>query len=130
VQPHRQVWGVSDNAVVPVLAGPDEIANDDHSRRYADPAPHRCVGIGYQSPDGRTQFKPRVDRPFGVVLVRRGIAEKDQDRVPDTAGDEPVVATGDLRDALPKRADRFRADPRDRCRRLAPLRRQLRTTWR
>ena len=106
-QPERQVWDVSDNPVVRDLAYPDEIANDDHSRRYADPAPHRQVGIGPQVPDRRTQFEPGADRLLGVVLVRRGIAEKDEDGVPETAGDKPAVAANDLRDAVLKGADRF-----------------------
>jgi hypothetical protein len=106
LQPRRQVRGVADNPVVPDLADPDEIANDDHSRRYADPAPHRYVGIGPQGPDRRTHFEPRVDRLLGVVFVRRGIAEKDEDGIPETAGDKPAVATGDLRDTALKGANR------------------------
>jgi DNA-binding winged helix-turn-helix (wHTH) protein len=58
LQPHRQVRGVSDNPVIPHLVVPEEIANDDHSRGYADPAPHRHVGVGSQDPDRRTQFEP------------------------------------------------------------------------
>ena len=50
---------------------------------------------------------PRADRLLGVVFVRRGIAEKDEDGIPETAGDKPAVATGDLRDALLKGADRL-----------------------
>src|SRR6516162_127521 len=107
LQPRRQVRGLADNPVVPDLAAPDEIANDDHSRRYADPAPHRHVGIGSQGPDRRTQFEPRADRLLGVVFVRRGIAEKDENGIPETAGDKPAVATNDLRDAVLKGADRF-----------------------
>ena len=72
LQPHRQVWSIADNAVVLALAGPVEIANDDHSRRYADPAPHRHVGIGSQGLDRRTQFEPRVDRPLGVCSCATG----------------------------------------------------------
>src|SRR6516225_12435561 len=98
LQPHRQIWCVSDNPVVPPLVVPEEITNDDHSRRYADPAPHRHVGVGSQDPDRRTQFEPRMDRPLGVVFVRRGIAKKDEDGIPETAGDKPAVATDDLRD--------------------------------
>ena len=105
LQPRRQVWGVSDNPVVRDLADPDKVANDDHSRRYADPAPHRHVGIGSQGPDRRTQFEPRADRLLGVVFVRRGIAEKDEHGIPETADDDPVVAANGLRDAALKGAD-------------------------
>ena len=107
LQPRRQVWGVSDNPVVPALADPGEIANDNHSRRYADPTPHRHVGIGSQGPDRRTQFEPRADRLLGVVFVRRGIAEKDENAIPETAGNEPALASDDLRHTVLKGADRF-----------------------
>ena len=93
--------------MVPDLTDSGEIANDDHSRRYADPAPHRRVGTGPQTPDRRTQFEPCPDRPLGVVLVRRGIAEKDENGVSETVGDEPAVATDNLRDAMLKGADRL-----------------------
>src|SRR5271157_5175696 len=120
LQPRRQVWGVADNPVVPDLADPDEIANDDHSRRYADPAPHRRVDIRSQGPDRRTQFEPRADRLLGVVFVRGGIAEQDEDGIPETADDEPVVAIDDLRDAVLKGADRLvqilETDPVGSCR--------------
>ena len=53
------------------------------------------------------QFEPRMDRPLGIVFARRGIAKKDEDGIPETAGDKPAVATDDLRDAVLKGADRF-----------------------
>jgi hypothetical protein len=37
------------------------------------------------------QFEPRVDRLLGVVFVRRGIAEKDEDGIPETAGYKPAT---------------------------------------
>ena len=48
-----------------------------------------------------------MDRPLGVVLVRRGIAEKDKDAIPEAAGDETAVATDDLQEAALKGDDRF-----------------------
>jgi hypothetical protein len=48
-----------------------------------------------------------VDRLLGVVFVRRGIAEKDEDGIPERADDKPAVATDNLRDAVPKGTDRF-----------------------
>ena len=93
--------------MVSALADPDETANDDHSRRYADPAPHRHVGIPSQGSDRRAQFEPCADGPLGVVFVRRGIAEKDEDGIPETAGNKPAVATDNLRDAVLKGADRL-----------------------
>jgi hypothetical protein len=68
------------------------------------------------------QFEPRVDRPLGVVLVRRGIAEKEQDDIPETAGDKPAVATGDLREAVLKGGDRSEQILEIRSRRHAPPR--------
>ena len=79
-----------------VWIGGYEIANDDRSCRYADPAPHRYVGVGSQGPNRRAQFEARADRLLGVVLVRRGIAKKDEDGVPETAGDKPLLAIGRL----------------------------------
>ena len=107
LQPRGQVGGVADNLVVPALADRDEIANDDHARRDADPAPHRHLGAGSQGPDRRTQFEPGADRLLGVVFVRRGIAEKDEHVIPEMPGDEPVVAADRLRDAALKGADRL-----------------------
>ena len=48
-----------------------------------------------------------MNSPLGVVLVRRGIAEKDEHAVPEAAGDKAAVATDDLRDAVLKGTDRF-----------------------
>ena len=39
------------------------------------------------------------------MFVRRGIAEKDEFGIPETADDEPVVAIDDLRDAALKGTD-------------------------
>src|SRR5208282_1054063 len=107
LQPRRQVWSVSDNPMVPALADPDEITNNDHSRGDADPASQRDVGTKSQGPDRCTQFEPRADRLLGIVFVRRGIAEKDEDGMPETAGDKPAVTTDKLRDTVPEGADRF-----------------------
>ena len=41
------------------------------------------------------------------MFVRRGIAEKDEDGIPETGGDIPAVAPDDLRDAVLEGADRF-----------------------
>jgi hypothetical protein len=79
--------------VGPKLANADEIANDDHARRNADTTPHGHLGTRSEGPDRRTQFEPRADSLLGVVFVRRRIAEKDEDRIPVTAGDEAVVGT-------------------------------------
>src|SRR5256885_1459415 len=81
-------------ALRPPSGAAAEITNDGHARRDADTAPHRQVRT--QGPDRRTQLEPRADRPLGVVFVRRGIAEKDEYGIPDTAGDEPIVATDRL----------------------------------
>jgi hypothetical protein len=120
LQPDRQVWSVADNAVIPDLADRDEITHDDHSRRYADPAPYRRVDTKSQGPDRRTQFEPRADRLLGVMFVRGGVAEKDEDGIPEMAGDESVVARDDLRDTVLKGADRLvqilEANPVGSCR--------------
>jgi hypothetical protein len=107
LQPRGQVGGVADNLVVPALAGRDEIANDDHARRDADPAPHRRLDAGSQGPDRCAQFEPGADRLLGIVFVRRGIAEKDEQIIPEMPGDEPVVAGDRLRDAALKGAYRL-----------------------
>jgi hypothetical protein len=82
----------------------------------ATPTRHRIgVGIGVQASDRSAQFEPRTDRLLGVMLVRRGIAEKDEDAVPEAAGYKTAVATDDLRDAVLKGNDRvaqiFQTDP-------------------
>jgi hypothetical protein len=93
--------------MVPDLADPREIADDDHSRCYADPTPHRRVGSGSQGSDRHTQFEPRADRLLSVVFVRRRVVEEDEDGIPETSGDKPAVMTDDLRDAAVKGADPF-----------------------
>jgi len=104
LQAHGQVVGVADD-----LGGTSsalgDFADDGHARRGTNPAAHWRVDNGFQRPDRRTQFKPRPDRPLGIVLVRCRIAEENQHRIAEIAGDEPVVASDRLCNAAPKCTD-------------------------
>ena len=45
-----------------------------------------------QGPDGLDDLASRTDRPLGIILVRLGVAEVDQQPVPEILGDPPLKA--------------------------------------
>jgi len=63
--------------------------------------------MGFQGPDRCTQFEARADRLLRVVFARLGVTEQDEHVIPEMAVDDPIVATGGLRDAALKLADRL-----------------------
>ena len=59
-----------------------------------------CRGcVRFEAAYRRDQLQPCAHRPFGVILVRMGVAEVDQHPVAHELRDETAEATHGLRDA-------------------------------
>ena len=69
-------------------------AHHDQAGRDADPHPDRPDRrtVRAQLGDGAHQLEPGMDGSLGIVLVRHGIAEVDQDAIAHIARDVAVVA--------------------------------------
>ena len=91
--------------MAPILANAGGVADYDHARRDPDPAPCRRVWPAFQGSDRRTQCKTRPDRLLGIVFMRRGITEENEQGVAEMADDEAAVPMDNLRDTVPKNAD-------------------------
>src|SRR5262249_61579372 len=77
----------------------DQIAHHHRAGRDADAHFQRGVEIGPQISYSVDQREPGAHALLGVILVRLGIAEIDENAIAHVAGDDALIATNDLRDA-------------------------------
>ena len=104
LQPGGEVRRLTDHRLLLGGAGSDEIADHDQPGRDADTDPQRLLRGG-EMPDSVHESKSGPNRPLGVVLVRRGIAEVHQHPVAHVLGDEAIEAANGLGNAAVIRAD-------------------------
>src|SRR5262249_46995247 len=77
----------------------DQIAHHHRAGRDANAHCQRGVEIGPQISYSVDQREPGAHALRGVILVRLGIAEIDENAIAHVAGDDALIATDDLRDA-------------------------------
>jgi hypothetical protein len=105
LQAGRKVRQGSDDRVqIPRPTG-QQVADDDASRREADPGAQGPACDGPQAADPRHNLHGGPDRTLGIVLVGHRIAEVGKDAVTDEARDVAAITSNRLAAELPVIAD-------------------------
>jgi hypothetical protein len=97
LQSRRQVGDVAEDRPLVADALAHQIAGHHGSGRNPNARREEYAGSGLERGHGFDDAEPRVHRPRGVVLVRQGVAEVDQEPVAQGFGDVAVGARDDLR---------------------------------
>src|SRR5271169_2961611 len=103
LQTGGEVWRLADDAPFLRGAGADQIADDDEAAGDADPHVQRLL-CG-EPADRLDDREPGTSRALGIVLMRLGIAEINQDAVAHTLGDKTAKAADGVGDAAMVGAD-------------------------
>ena len=99
LQARREVRRFADDRLFLSGAFADQIAHHHRAGRDANAHFQRGLGIGPQISYSVDQREPGAHALRGVILVRLGIAEIDENAIAHVAGDDALIATDDLRDA-------------------------------
>jgi hypothetical protein len=103
LQASRQVRRLADDAALLRRAGADQVTDHDKSRGDAEP---RLQSLGkVEAGDRRYDRKPGPHRPLGVVFMRLGVAEINQDPVAHIFGDKTFEAGDGIGDGAMIRPD-------------------------
>ncbi len=132
LQPGGQVRRVADSDALLRLSRPNDIADDDDSRRDPNPHMQRLLRCGLQLRSRFGDRQPRPHRLLGVVLMGVRIAEIGEHPIAQETGDEAAVGLDQARAAFLVGADHaaqvFRIEPgreRGRSHQIAEHDRQL-----
>ena len=105
LQPRGKVGRLPDDHLLLRRVGADQFADHHQAGRDADPPAQRSVRMGRQTRQVAHDRQGRSYRALGVVLMRAGIAEIDENAVAHEFGDVPAEPFDALGAEDPVRAE-------------------------
>ena len=107
LQLRRQVWRLADRNMLPCVAGPQLLADDNQPGGDADARPKGHVGSGLQRADRVEDGEAGAHGLLGVMLMSRRVAEIDEHAIAQVLGDKSVKSRHHIGDHFVEGGDQI-----------------------